>query len=60
MRWILSLKSPMKYLPKSAGKTRQIKRLITFFPQILLFSPVGRPRVVSVCSAVDSDPRAVR
>merc|ERR1712212_498044 len=41
-------------------KNPKIKRLITFFPQILLFWPVGRPRVVSVCSAVDSDPRAVR
>ena len=46
--------------PKKWGKTQKIKRLITFFPQILPFWPVGRPRVVSVCSAVDSDPRAVR
>ena len=51
---------PANFWPEKWEKTQKIKRLITFFPQILLFWPVGRPRVVSVCGAVDSDPRAVR
>jgi len=53
-------RSACKFMAKKVRKNPKIKRLITFFPQILLFWPVGRPRVVSVCSAVDSDPRAVR
>merc|ERR1712212_422971 len=53
-------RSACKFMAKKVRKNPKIKRLITFFPQILLFWPVGRPRVVSVCSTVDSDPRAVR
>ena len=53
-------RSACKFMAKKVRKNPKIKRLITFFPQILLFWPVGRPKVVSVCGAVDSDPRAVR